>query len=679
MPRPRKSAAALTGAATITLVAMMAQPMAIAAPVHRATDTHGGKAGRSTTKAGSDRVHREHFDSRREGKAGLALTKKAALTAAKPPAKVAELKQRLGNQGLVTIDPLTSSPRQIARADGFLTGPSKAKPRDIVMGYVQANHAVFGLDASALKGLSLRRDYVDVDGTHHLSFVQKVSGIPVFGNGLVAHVTKDGRLIAFTGSPLASLTGLPGATPGITAPTARGSAVKDAGGKASAVDFKRLRGATSETRFDNGDRASLVCNRVSSTAGLIVWVVAFAYYGLSVAEWWMRHFIVSTAPGAAHLRRHRPHRHAAAAAPDHRPDLEGDLLRAAAGLRHLPVRVRRAAAGALPRSPTCPHADEPLPEGQRSCCSAATYGAVGGRARTTRAAVGPPPQPGAPARPRGTTPSRSPAPAPRRETRAGRGSAPSVRQAERRCGSTCTPTPRSPTAPTPRPSCSRRAAAAGLDVVALTDHDTTAGWDGGRGGPPRRADRSCPAWSCPAAGSRRRAADQRAPAGLPVRPGRRRRSPPSGPGCATSGCERGGADRRRAGRRRLPGQLGRRSSSARERRRRRPPAHRPRAGRGRRRGLASTTPSPTLLHHRSPYYVAQGRHRRLRRRSALVRAAGGVPVFAHGLATTRGPVVGDDAIAAMAAAGLLGLEVDHPDHDARRAGPPARRSPTSSA
>jgi predicted metal-dependent phosphoesterase TrpH len=48
---------------------------------------------------------------------------------------------------------------------------------------------------------------------------------------------------------------------------------------------------------------------------------------------------------------------------------------------------------------------------------------------------------------------------------------------------------------------------------------------------------------------------------------------------------------------------------------------------------------------------------------ALVRAAGGVPVFAHGLATKRGRVVGDEAIAAMVDAGLLGLEVDHPDHD----------------
>jgi hypothetical protein len=69
----------------------------------------------------------------------------------------------------------------------------------------------------------------------------------------------------------------------------------------------------------------------------------------------------------------------------------------------------------------------------------------------------------------------------------------------------------------------------------------------------------------------------------------------------------------------------------------------------------------TLLHHHSPYYVAKV-DTEVREGIALVRAAGGVPVFAHGLATKRGRVVGDDAIRAMVDAGLLGLEVDHPDH-----------------
>jgi predicted metal-dependent phosphoesterase TrpH len=69
----------------------------------------------------------------------------------------------------------------------------------------------------------------------------------------------------------------------------------------------------------------------------------------------------------------------------------------------------------------------------------------------------------------------------------------------------------------------------------------------------------------------------------------------------------------------------------------------------------------TLLNHRSPYYVAKIDTDVLDG-IALVRDAGGVPVFAHGLASKRGRVVGDAAIEAMVDAGLLGLEVDHPDH-----------------
>jgi predicted metal-dependent phosphoesterase TrpH len=47
----------------------------------------------------------------------------------------------------------------------------------------------------------------------------------------------------------------------------------------------------------------------------------------------------------------------------------------------------------------------------------------------------------------------------------------------------------------------------------------------------------------------------------------------------------------------------------------------------------------------------------------LVVAAGGVAVFAHPGAVKRGRTVGDDVVAAMADAGLAGLEVDHVDHD----------------
>ena len=71
----------------------------------------------------------------------------------------------------------------------------------------------------------------------------------------------------------------------------------------------------------------------------------------------------------------------------------------------------------------------------------------------------------------------------------------------------------------------------------------------------------------------------------------------------------------------------------------------------------------SYLHRNSPYYV---RHHTIDPVVAvrLVRGAGGVPVLAHAGAHKRGRVLADEVIAEMAAAGLGGLEVDHPDHDA---------------
>jgi predicted metal-dependent phosphoesterase TrpH len=52
----------------------------------------------------------------------------------------------------------------------------------------------------------------------------------------------------------------------------------------------------------------------------------------------------------------------------------------------------------------------------------------------------------------------------------------------------------------------------------------------------------------------------------------------------------------------------------------------------------------------------------------LVRGASGVPVFAHPKATKRGRVVPDQLIEEMAAAGLFGLEADHEDHSPEQRG-----------
>lgn len=46
----------------------------------------------------------------------------------------------------------------------------------------------------------------------------------------------------------------------------------------------------------------------------------------------------------------------------------------------------------------------------------------------------------------------------------------------------------------------------------------------------------------------------------------------------------------------------------------------------------------------------------------LIRSAGGVPVVAHVLARTRGPVLTIEQIERLIGAGLAGIEVDHPNH-----------------
>ncbi|MGH3544403.1 MAG: PHP domain-containing protein [Mycobacteriales bacterium] len=50
----------------------------------------------------------------------------------------------------------------------------------------------------------------------------------------------------------------------------------------------------------------------------------------------------------------------------------------------------------------------------------------------------------------------------------------------------------------------------------------------------------------------------------------------------------------------------------------------------------------------------------------LVRGAGGVPVLAHPKASSRGRVIPDGLIAELAGAGLAGLEADHADHDSQQ-------------
>ncbi len=111
----------------------------------------------------------------------------------------ARLAEELGAQGIVQIDPSLGTVRSVLRLDGTLTPPSTDGPRAIALGFVRSHLDALGLTRADLDTLVFRRDYVDVLGTHHLSWTQRVGGLDTFQAGLEAAVTADGRLAALHG------------------------------------------------------------------------------------------------------------------------------------------------------------------------------------------------------------------------------------------------------------------------------------------------------------------------------------------------------------------------------------------------------------------------------------------------------------------------------------------------
>jgi extracellular elastinolytic metalloproteinase len=157
----------------------------------------------------------------------------------------------------VEVDALTGTPREVARLDGFLTGPSDRGAKSVALDYVRAHARVFRLDADDLARLRLVRDYGDVGGTRHLVWAQTSRGIPALDNDLRASVTSDGRLVNVLGSPVPDLQA-PTTTPRLGAAEAVGAALRSAGRSARSLrTVAAARNAQRTTRFAGGHRAAL--------------------------------------------------------------------------------------------------------------------------------------------------------------------------------------------------------------------------------------------------------------------------------------------------------------------------------------------------------------------------------------------------------------------------------------
>jgi extracellular elastinolytic metalloproteinase len=218
----RRRVGSLTSVTALIALTCVAPQVADAAP---AAPTPAGPARGST-----DRVWdvRQSLSAQADAVLNNRVARMNASTA------VRSLHSALGSQSVVDIDKTTLTPRFVGRLNGYLTSrsaasPAAASPATIAMNYVAAHPGVFRLTAADLTHFKLARDYVDISGVSHLSWVQTVNGVPLFDNGIKANVAKDGRLINVQGSPVPGLS-----APAVTAKLSASDAIAAAKGNAGA-------------------------------------------------------------------------------------------------------------------------------------------------------------------------------------------------------------------------------------------------------------------------------------------------------------------------------------------------------------------------------------------------------------------------------------------------------------
>jgi extracellular elastinolytic metalloproteinase len=254
--RSRSLAVAAIGG-TVLAVTLLGTPSLAAVGHHGAPSLSPASPTRGTE--GSAARSPQDFDHRQLS--GAALVKAQRVVTHQRSATVERYFAGLGTQAVIDIDPLTGTPRQLGRLDGYLTGPHRGSARSVALAYVKSHLDALGLKSGDLSTLVFRKDYVDQLGMHHLSWGQRAAGTPVFGNGLQVNVSRNGRVLSVLGSPVSGLAGLARQAPAthLDATQARSRAAANVHGSVQThAVASASRGPAATTRWANHDYASKV-------------------------------------------------------------------------------------------------------------------------------------------------------------------------------------------------------------------------------------------------------------------------------------------------------------------------------------------------------------------------------------------------------------------------------------
>ena len=158
---------------------------------------------------------------------------------------------------MLSIDPLTGTPRQLLRTDGALSEPRGGARSDIALDFVRANREAIGLDAADLAGLDQHRTVRGSRGVTVVHFRQLYKGIPAFDNDLRVAIDRAGRVTSVAGSPRHGLS-VESVAPKLDGEQAYAALQRNVDVEKNVRVKSVGSGARQETTFANGDFARLV-------------------------------------------------------------------------------------------------------------------------------------------------------------------------------------------------------------------------------------------------------------------------------------------------------------------------------------------------------------------------------------------------------------------------------------
>jgi extracellular elastinolytic metalloproteinase len=186
------------------------------------------------------------------------LAARSPRTAARVDGARDRLTDTLGRQGVLDVDALTGSVRQLTRLDGALTDPTGAAPATVARDFARDHATALGLDAQDVDALTVAGQDRSTSGLTVVRFGQEVDGIPSFDSGLRVALDRAGRVISVAGAPRSDLPADVPATPPLSAADALRRLMDETGIHRSDVTVSSTANdARNTTRFSTGDVARL--------------------------------------------------------------------------------------------------------------------------------------------------------------------------------------------------------------------------------------------------------------------------------------------------------------------------------------------------------------------------------------------------------------------------------------